>query len=102
MAEARKTPSDIAEEIATLRADLARLTETVGTLLGQEAEEFRSQLKERAEEIGERGRAYAARARAEAGAYEREAEDLIVRNPITAVLMAAGLGFVFGLLTRGR
>ncbi len=102
MAEQRKTQADLSEDIEALRADVARLTETVSALVGQEADEFRRTLEERAEDIADRGRAYAARARAEADRYENQAEEMIVRNPLTAVLMAAGLGFIFGLLSRGK
>lgn len=102
MAEQRKTPADLSEEIETLRADVARLTETVGKLVGQQVDETRERIEERAEDVGRRGRAYAERARAEALAYENQAEEIIVRNPVTAVLTAAGIGFVFGLLSRGR
>lgn len=102
MAEQRKTSGDLTEEIATLRADVSRLAETVGRLVEQEVEQAADRFHDTAEELGRRGRAYADRARAEAAAYESQAEEVIVRNPVTSVLVAAGLGFVFGLLSRGR
>ena len=75
-------PDDLREQIAILRADLARLTATA------------------ADDVAE-GVASARRQAAQSG---REAKatvvDAVLANPLSAVGIAAGLGFLLGIFTR--
>jgi len=69
---------ELADEIEAIRADIQNLTSTVGRIAN--------------DKLG----------RAQEGAREsaKEAEDAIRRNPLQAVAIAIGVGFLFGILTR--
>jgi ElaB/YqjD/DUF883 family membrane-anchored ribosome-binding protein len=69
---------ELADEIEAIRADIQNLTSTVGRIANDKL------------------------SRAQAGAMEsaKEAEDAIRRNPLQAVAIAIGVGFLFGILTR--
>jgi len=69
---------ELAEEIEAIRADIQNLTSTVGRTANDKLHS------------------------AQAGAMEsaKEAEDAIRRNPLQAVAIAIGVGFLFGVMTR--
>ena len=70
--------NELANKIDAIRADLENLTSTVGRIAGKEF----------------------SRAQDKATAAASEAEEAIRRNPLQAVAIAVGLGFLFGVLTR--
>lgn len=103
----------LSEDLATLRADVARLTETLATIAKSEgdaaAEALASRVragKARAEaaaaSLAEEGYAVYEDAKGRAQALGGDLGATIERNPYGAVLAALGVGFVFGLLSRGR
>jgi ElaB/YqjD/DUF883 family membrane-anchored ribosome-binding protein len=69
---------DLADEIEAIRADIQNLTSTVSRIANDKLNQ------------------------AQAGAMEsaKEAEDAIRRNPLQAVAIAIGVGFLFGVMTR--
>ena len=69
---------ELAEEIEAIRADIQNLTSTVGRIANDKLHS------------------------AQAGAMEsaKEAEDAIRRNPLQAIAIAIGVGFLFGVMTR--
>ena len=76
------TPSPEAQELANqidaIRADLQNLTSTVGRMANKQIN----------------------RAQDKALDAANEAEEAIKRNPLSAVAIAVGLGFLFGVFTR--
>jgi len=76
----RSTESHLADEIETIRTEIQNLTSTVGRIANKQ--------------IG--------RAQVSAAEAAHEAEAAITRNPLTAVAIAAGLGFLLGVFTRFR
>jgi ElaB/YqjD/DUF883 family membrane-anchored ribosome-binding protein len=103
MADAtEKDRQDLHKDVERLRADISKLTETVSTLVGQEAEQLKSSISGHAQRLAEQGKSLGDQAMREAGAYERQAEEVIIRNPFTAVLVAVGVGFLFGIMSRNR
>lgn len=74
----RSEADELAKQIAAIRADLQKLTSTVGGIAGKGLD----------------------RAQDKAMATAADAEEAIRRNPIQAVAIAVGLGFLFGVLTR--
>ena len=70
--------SDVAEQIDAIRADIEALTSTVARIANRQLSRAQDKMVETA----------------------RDAEDAFRRNPITAVAIAAGLGFLFGVFTR--
>lgn len=103
----------LSADLATLRTDVAKLTETLTAIARAEGDAA-------AGAVGDRLRAGAARAEAAAAGLAEEGYaayqdakaraqalggDLgatIERNPYGSVLAALGVGFLFGLLSRGR
>jgi ElaB/YqjD/DUF883 family membrane-anchored ribosome-binding protein len=69
---------DLANQMAAIRADLQNLTSTVGRIAGKQVNRAQDKAMETA----------------------YEAEEAIKRNPLWAVAIAAGLGFLFGVFTR--
>jgi ElaB/YqjD/DUF883 family membrane-anchored ribosome-binding protein len=69
---------ELAEEIEAIRADIQNLTSTVGRIANDKLHS------------------------AQAGAMEsaKEAEEAIRRNPLQAIAIAIGVGFLFGVMTR--
>jgi len=69
---------DLAAQIEAIRADMQNLTSTVSRI----------------------GSAQMNRAQDKAKETAQEAQEAIKRNPLQAVAIAAGLGFLFGVFTR--
>jgi ElaB/YqjD/DUF883 family membrane-anchored ribosome-binding protein len=69
---------DLANQIAALRADLQNLTGTVSRIANKQVN----------------------RAQDKALDVANEAEEAIRRNPVSAIAIAVGLGFLFGVFTR--
>jgi ElaB/YqjD/DUF883 family membrane-anchored ribosome-binding protein len=69
---------DLANQIAAIRADLQNLTGTVSRIASQQVN----------------------RAEDKAVDVVNEAEAAIRRNPLQAIAIAVGLGFLFGVFTR--
>lgn len=69
---------DLSNQIDAIRSDLQNLTSTVSRIAGKQIN----------------------RAQGKAMETAQEAEDAIRRNPLSAVAIAVGLGFLFGVFTR--
>ena len=74
----RSTDSHLADEIDNIRTEIQNLTSSVGRIANKQ--------------IGR------AQVRATEAAHDVEAA--IMRNPLTAIAIAVGLGFLFGVFTR--
>lgn len=95
-----RTPDDLSADIATLRADLERLTERLVERGGAEADRFAEDLRA----AGERVLA-AAGERVERGREQGEeqiaaARTLVREHPLAAVACALGIGFLLARLAR--
>lgn len=98
--------NDIVAQIAALRSDIDGLTASVATYGKAQGRALGAKAQETAEDLRDRARANAdelARRAADAGSdvYQR-ANDFVTRQPGTAIGLAAGIGFVVGLLTQRR
>ncbi|MEC9368860.1 MAG: DUF883 C-terminal domain-containing protein [Pseudomonadota bacterium] len=80
---------DLAAQVEALRDDLSRLTSTVGRLTRSGISDAQTIAKEK---VGE--------ARDAAMQSVGEVEDMVRRNPLQAALIAIGLGFLIGALSR--
>ena len=69
---------DLANQIDAIRVDLQNLTSTVGRIASKQVSRAQDKAKETA----------------------YEAEEAIRRNPLSAIAIAVGLGFLFGVFTR--
>ena len=69
---------DLANQIDAIRTDIQSLTSTVGRIANKQINRAQDKAMETA----------------------NEAEEAIRRNPLSAVAIAVGLGFLFGVFTR--
>jgi len=99
---ASTSADDVRDQIAALQADMAQLTKTVGDYGKSRGEEARAVANAKAAEL--RTRADEARTAAEAQLKSgyAQAETAVRDNPAAAVGIAAGVGFVLGLLSTRR
>jgi uncharacterized protein YjbJ (UPF0337 family) len=74
----RESGEDLAAQIDIIRSDLQRLTSTVSRLANKQIERAQDKAVEAAQ----------------------QADQAIRRNPLTAIAIALGLGFLFGVFTR--
>jgi ElaB/YqjD/DUF883 family membrane-anchored ribosome-binding protein len=77
-APGKQDADEIADQIDAIREDLQNLTSTVGRIANKQLN----------------------RAQDKAMATASEAEEAIRRNPLQAVAIAVGVGFLFGVITR--
>ena len=77
-ADASRDSDDLANQIDAIRADIQSLTSTVGRIASKQVNRAQDKAMETA----------------------YEAEEAIRRNPLQAVAIAVGLGFLFGVFTR--
>ncbi len=78
--ETRSAAKDVSDDFTALRDDVARLADSVSKLAAD-------QLGSSVEDLQEK-----------AGAHVNAAEQAIRRNPTQAALIAAGVGFLVGLI----
>ncbi|WP_034491631.1 DUF883 family protein [Afifella pfennigii] len=98
--KAEALSSDLNREFEELKADVAELSARLSDLLRTGAREGRDMLHERAEHYRREGKRQADAAMAEAQALSDDLSKSISRNPLTAVLVALGLGFLIGAISR--
>lgn len=103
-AKAERTLGDdteaLTEQIAALKSDLAGISATLADLLKDGAKEGRRTVEETADYYMRAGRKQADAAVDSAREYGEALESQISRNPFSAVLVALGLGFLVGLMSR--
>ncbi|WP_181700299.1 DUF883 family protein [Chthonobacter albigriseus] len=89
-------------EIAELKAELARLSSTIGTIANRRYEDLRDRASGYAEDFARQGAALRDQAYERAGVMEQEVERSIRERPLAAVAIAAGVGYLVGLISRSR
>lgn len=87
-------------QIAQLQSDLKGITETLGKLTNEKVGEARAIAKSEMRHLQAKGQQMIDDAQGQAGEVEQQLKDTIRDKPLTAVAAAAGIGFVFALLTR--
>ena len=104
---------DITSDLAALRADIARLTDTMTTMAQNQAgttsqaladtmEKARLVLADATDTLTRSGRDLANEATGRIKTMSTEMGASIERNPLTAVMIAAALGLMIGMLGRDR
>ncbi len=89
------TIEDLSTQIAILKDDIAALTGTVSEYGMAKGRSAADQAKSAANDMAQSGRAKAAEA-------QETAEEFIRTQPATALGIAAGVGFLVGLVTARR
>jgi len=95
MATKAPTMEELADQVATLRNDIATLTNTLGEYGKMKSSEVSGQAKEMLSDLSTAGRVKAVEAQA-------KAEDFITTQPATALGIAAGIGFLVGIVSARR
>ncbi|RXF72002.1 DUF883 family protein [Hansschlegelia zhihuaiae] len=83
--------SSLESDLQNLRDDVARLTDTLSTLVSDGAATARNAAREGVDT-----------ARETVASAADDLSDAIVENPLTAVMIALGIGYVVGALGRSR
>lgn len=94
--------TDLAKQVAILRDDIANLTSIVADYGKAQGGQLKAVAADTANDLADTGAAAARSAKATAKEVYSRAEEGIRDNPASAVGIAAGLGFVVGLLTARR
>lgn len=93
---------DLTADLAALRGDLARLTETMSELVQHQTQAAGLRVSEAVGGARDKIASTAADAQNRVRAASGEIEASIERNPLTAVLIALGIGVSLGMLSRAR
>lgn len=102
--------ADIATDLANLRRDVTRLADSLsqslrdqsGSELRSTLDSLRTSLGSRVSDFGETGTRLAGAARDRMYDANARLESRIEERPLASVMVAAGIGFVLGLMSRGR
>ncbi|MEX6506270.1 YqjD family protein [Jiella sp. M17.18] len=94
------TRSDVEAQIARLREDVAGLSESLKSLASHQADEARKQAYALRDDVRDRGERYWRQAQDTASELEDEVSEKIRAEPIKAVLIAAGIGYLYARLFR--
>lgn len=95
-----KSYAALEAEVGRLREDLASLTSTLRDVVGEEARSATEALREGANRAKSSARGAAERAEASAKEGLDTLQSNVERNPWVAVLIALGLGFIVGAMSR--
>jgi ElaB/YqjD/DUF883 family membrane-anchored ribosome-binding protein len=93
-------PETLEAQIETLKSDIAAISATLADLVKSSVREGRSKAERTAQQYLRQGQEQADAAVESARAYGEALEEQISRNPFTAVLVALGLGYLVGLMSR--
>jgi ElaB/YqjD/DUF883 family membrane-anchored ribosome-binding protein len=87
-------------DIAELRRELSKLSAMVTDMAQNRYSQYREQAADVADDVMSRGYALRDEAYAKAGALEEEMQRTVRDRPLTAVAVAAGIGYLIGLISR--
>ena len=101
-ANVESVTKDIAADFAALRRDITHLTEALRGLVDHQTQTAGARVSDAAEGVKDRIADAAGDARKGATAAGDEIAASIERNPLTAILIAMGLGLLIGMFSRSR
>lgn len=93
---------DLTADLAALREDVARLTETIGRLVQHQTQTAGLGVTDIVGDAKEKIASTTADAKSRVRAASGEIEASVERNPVTAVLIAFGIGMSLGMMSRSR
>jgi ElaB/YqjD/DUF883 family membrane-anchored ribosome-binding protein len=94
--------ADIAADLATLRTDIKNLSETVAGRLRDRSNAAGAAMKGAVGDASDQISQAASRAQDSVFGAASDLERRIERDPLTAVLIAAGIGMAIGVMTKSR
>ena len=96
------TASDLSADLDALRADIARLSDTMAGLVRAQANSAGAAVRGAVGDAREQLAQAANQAQDSALGAAADLERRIERNPLTAVLIAAGIGMALGMMSKSR
>jgi len=96
------TTGDVSADLAALRQDVARLSESISALLQSQAAGAGQRVSEAVDDAKAKFASTAADVKSRISAAGGEIEASIERNPLTAMLITFGVGMALGMMSRGR
>lgn len=87
-------------QITQLQGDLKAITATLAKLTSEKVNEAKDTATAEYKHLVRQGKSAINDVADQAETYERQLKDTIREKPLTAVAAAAGIGFIFALLTR--
>jgi ElaB/YqjD/DUF883 family membrane-anchored ribosome-binding protein len=94
--------SDLSADLAALRADITRLSDTMASLLKAQANTAGAAVRGAVGDARDQLSQAATQAQDSALGAAADLERRIEKNPLTAVLIAAGIGMVLGMMSKSR
>lgn len=99
-ANASADTKDIEKQLQQLREDISNLAKTVAAVGNEKASEVKGKARRAANDAADASLQMVEAARNQAVSLERDLERQIRTNPIQSIAIAAGVGFLFALMTR--
>jgi ElaB/YqjD/DUF883 family membrane-anchored ribosome-binding protein len=99
-ASSRNREAQLEEQVSQLQTDLKAIGETLTRLTGEKVEEAKSVARTEARHLQKQAQHVIEDVQEQAGEIEDQLKRSIREKPLTAVAAAAGIGFLFALLTR--
>ncbi len=99
-ATAEATMADLQKQMKAIQSDLASLTGTLKHFGKEQVDHVGTAARHAMDRAGEGMRMTAADARQRGEHIAEEVEQTITRNPLTSVLVALGVGYVAGMMSR--
>ena len=96
------TSAELNGDLAGLRADIARLSDTVAAMVRTQADAAGAAMKGAVGDARDQLSQAASQAQDSALGAAADLERRIERNPLTAVLIAAGIGMALGMMSKSR
>ncbi len=96
------TSSDLNADLVALRADIARLSDTVAAMVRGQADAAGAAVRGVVGDARDQLSQAASNAQDSAFGAAADLERRIERNPLTAVLIAAGIGMALGMMSKSR
>ena len=96
------TVADLTAEIQTLRNDLSSLTGTIADLAKTKGNHVSQAAAEQADLAQQKAHEATEFVSARAKAAQHQAEDFVKQQPATALGIAAGIGFLVGMMSTRR
>lgn len=94
--------ADLAADLAALRVDISRLSDTMAALVRAQAGSAGAAMRGAVGDARDQLSQAAAEAQDRALGAAADLERRIEKNPLTAVLIAAGIGMALGMMSRSR
>lgn len=101
-APAEATMEDLQKQISQLKNDISGLTDTLGEYGRVQGEHLKHAARDQAAALRQKGAEGIAEAQDMATRAYEQAETSVRQNPAAALGIAAGLGFLVGLMTSRR